>query len=105
MKLTIFNVFLTLFAMTELIQRFLFTVYWQLLLKHMVGRISGRGHVAEGMYSQARKSPSGKFLVREVSVEELPFGEVSAWDLSMRTSVGELSIYQFISKTFSEELL
>ena len=44
----------------------------------MVGRISGRGHVAEGMYSQAGKSPSGKFLVREVSVEELPFGKVSA---------------------------
>ena len=38
---------LTLFAIAELIHRFFFTVLWQLLLKHIFGRISGRGNVVE----------------------------------------------------------
>ena len=37
----------TLFAIAELIHRFFFTVLWQLLLKHIFGRISGRGNVVE----------------------------------------------------------
>ena len=61
----------------------------------MVGRMSGRGN-AVGRNVQSWKSSSGKCPVRQVSVEELSFEEVSD---------GELSRYQFISETFSEELL
>ena len=85
--------FLTLFVTAELIHRFYFTVATIVKTYGWENDRSGncrRGDVPSG------KSLSGKYPVGKVSIGELSFGEVS---------VGELSGYQFISETFSEELL
>ena len=70
MKLNIFNVFLTLFAITELIHRFFFTVLLKRGWENVRSGTCYRGNVQSG------KSLSGKCPVGEVSVEELSFGEV-----------------------------
>ena len=48
----------------------------------MVGRMYGRENVV-GRNVQSEKSPSWKSPVGQVSVEEMSFGKVSAWDLFM----------------------
>ena len=75
-----------------------------LLLKHMVGRMSSRGNVV------GRKYPFREFSIREVSDREsIRRGNVLRESVSLQSvhgevSVEELSGYQFISETFSEEL-
>ena len=49
----------------------------------MAGRMHGQRNVVERNF-QSGKSPSGKYPVAEVFVEELLFDKVSAWNLSMR---------------------
>ena len=81
--------FLTLSAIAELIKGFFHTL---VITIAKTWRIPGwwkwgREHI------QSEKSSSGNSLFWEVSIVELPFGEVS---------VEELPRYQFISETFSE---
>ena len=49
----------------------------------MVRRMYDRGNVV-GRNALSGKSPSGKCLAGQVSIEELSFGKTSAWDLSMK---------------------
>ena len=58
----------------------------------MVGRISGR---VVGRNVDSRKSSSGK------CPEELPFGKVTGWDLSMK----KFQLGNCADTNFSEELL
>ena len=71
----------------------------------MVERMSGRGNIVRGGgYVLSEKSPSGK-CVRSGKYLSGNYPSGKCQSGIGEVPVGELSGYQFISETFSEELL
>ena len=94
MKLTIFSVLLTFLIITELIHSLMTTYGWKYV----------RSWNRRKEDVQSGKSPSGKCLVGEVSVNELYFGEVSVyWDLFIRKSQSGNCPYTNLLWTFLRE--
>ena len=103
MKLTIFNVFPSLFAIAEIIHKFSFIVQRQILLKQMTGRMSGRKNVVGGNV-QSRKSLSGKFLSGNCQLSGICRGTVRIRDFQFLKEWSKV-LLKVISKTYSKQLL